>query len=254
MKIADDISNELVITIDEFDPIDALAKQLNSDPMWPNGEAPDISLSSNAAPNEVVAAAVKHWGFDRGSIQTFEIVEIRKIGLHAKPGCSASLMRSDLGWKILLFRDEPHYKTGFWWTRFYDAPEAEVGAVNGGQPVDSFRLPSHPPFTNTISASAQNLLGMLKPGMTRTQLKQHFGMDGGVQSVIVERYYLDDKAADGTVIMFELAFRPAKMDQATFADPREQADWLQAHRKDLFQPDDVVVAVGTPYVSTVHLD
>ena len=79
-------------------------------------------------------------------------------------------------------------------------------------------------------------------------------MDGGVQFAIVERYYLNDKAADGTVIMFELAFRPAKMDEATFADPRMQAGWLQAHSKDLFQPDDVVVAVGTPYVSRVASD
>jgi hypothetical protein len=120
--------------------------------------------------------------------------------------------------------------------------------------ADSFRLRSHPPFTNTISANAQKLLDTLKPGMTRAQLKQHFSMDGGPQSVIVERYYLDDKAADGTVIMFELAFRPAKMDDATFADTRKQADWLTAHRADWFQPDDIVVAVGTPYISRVAYD
>jgi hypothetical protein len=120
--------------------------------------------------------------------------------------------------------------------------------------ADSFRLPSHPPFTNTISASAQKLLGTLKPGMTRADLKKHFGMDGGFQSGIIARYYLDDKAADGTVIMFELAFRPAKMDAATFADTRKQADWLTAHQADWFQPDDIVVAVGTPYISRCHYD
>ena len=109
-----------------LDPIDALARKLNSDRMWPNGEVPIISLSSNAAPKEVVGRAVKMWGFDRGHIKTFEIVEIRKIRLDAKPDCSAAVIRSDLGRKILLFRYESHQKMNFGWTRFYDVPkEAE---------------------------------------------------------------------------------------------------------------------------------
>ncbi len=119
------------------DPIAALAKKLNSDPMWPNGKAPFISLSSNAAPKEVVASAVKMWGFDSGHIKRFEIVEVRTIRLDAMPNCSAALIESDLGRKILLFRYEPHEKMSFWWTRFYDAPqeaEPEKGAANGASP------------------------------------------------------------------------------------------------------------------------
>jgi hypothetical protein len=107
------------------DPIEALARRLNSDPLWPNGEAPTISLLSNAAPKEVVASAVKMWGFDRGHIKTYQILEVRNIQLAAMPGCSAALVRSDLGTKILLFRYERHDKMSFWWARFYDAPEAE---------------------------------------------------------------------------------------------------------------------------------
>ena len=76
------------------------------------------------------------WGFDSGHIKTFKIVEVRKIPLDAMPGCSAALIESDLGSKILLFKYEPRDKTSFWWTRFYDAPkEAEPnGATNGASP------------------------------------------------------------------------------------------------------------------------
>jgi hypothetical protein len=120
--------------------------------------------------------------------------------------------------------------------------------------ADSLGLFSHPPFTNTISASAQKLLGTLKPGMTRAQLEKHFRMDGGCFSTMVPRYYLDDKATNRTVIMFEVAFRPAKMDEATFADPRKRSDWFTAHSPYWGQPDDIVVAVGTPYISRVSYD
>jgi hypothetical protein len=111
------------------DPVDALARKLNSDPMWPNGEAPTLSLSSNAAPKEVVASAVKLWGFDRGHIKTYHILEVRKVQLTAMPDCSAALIESDLGTKILLFRHERDDKMSFWWTRFYDAPEAKLDGV-----------------------------------------------------------------------------------------------------------------------------
>jgi hypothetical protein len=120
----------------QFDPIDALARELNSHPLWPNGEAPNISLSSNATPKEVATRAVEMWGFDGGHIKTYQILEVRQIRLDAMPGCAAALIESDLGKKILLFRYEQHGKTGLWWTRFYNAPEeAESNhAANAVQP------------------------------------------------------------------------------------------------------------------------
>jgi hypothetical protein len=120
--------------------------------------------------------------------------------------------------------------------------------------ADFFHLPSHPPFTNTISARAQELLGTLEPGMTRAQLERHFIMDGGGQSVLISRYYLDDQATDSTVIMFEVSFRPAGMDAATWTNPQKRAGWFQAHRKVSFQPSDVVISVWTPYISSIHYD
>ena len=88
----------------QSDPIDTLTQRLNSDPLWPNGEAPIISLSSNATPKEVVASAVKMWGVDSGGIKTYQIREVRKVELNAMTNSSAALLESDLGKKILLFK------------------------------------------------------------------------------------------------------------------------------------------------------
>ena len=114
------------------DPIDVLTTKLNSDPMWPNGEAPRISLPSNAAPKEVVASAAKMWGFDSGHIKTYQVLGVRKMRLDGMPDCSAALIESDLGRKILLFRYEQHGKRSFWWTRFFAVP-LEAGTVNGSE-------------------------------------------------------------------------------------------------------------------------
>lgn len=105
--------------------IDALVEKLNSSPLWTNGDFPIIELSSNATPQEVVESAVSKWSLEGGMISTFRILETRKVQLHGMPDCSAALIESDSGMKILLFR----YSRGVglkndWWTRFFDAPEA----------------------------------------------------------------------------------------------------------------------------------
>lgn len=127
------IINDCALAAPRSDPVEALANKLNSEPMWPNGQAPVISLSSNATPREVVASAVKTWGFESGQIKAFEIVRVGKIRLDAMPECSAALIQSDLGRKILLFKYVRHGETGFWWTRFCDAPpEAEANSAANG--------------------------------------------------------------------------------------------------------------------------
>jgi len=79
-------------------------------------------------------------------------------------------------------------------------------------------------------------------------------------SPVVERLWFDDKRADGKVVKFEVAFRPVGMDEATFADPEKQANWLRARdwfHQDwdkTFQPDDIVVAIGTPYLEVPITD
>lgn len=104
------------------DSINMLVQKLNSDihGMWVNGEYPIIRLPADAKPEEVITQAVKMTGFDRGHIKTYRIREMRrvvKLNAHNMENCSAVLVNSDLGTKILLFRYEG--KTG-WWTRFYD--------------------------------------------------------------------------------------------------------------------------------------
>lgn len=114
------------------DPIGNLIDKLNADEhgMWVNGMYPAIKLPSNAAPEEILAQAVKMIGFDQGHIKTYRLQEVRRVKLKtAGMGtCSAALVESDLGAKVLLFRYEG--PTTGWWTRFYDASkESKVWSV-----------------------------------------------------------------------------------------------------------------------------
>ena len=114
--------------------IDVLVQELNSsNGLWRNGGYPIIALSSNATLQEVVSAAVTKWSLDGGQIKTFRILEARKIELKHLPDCSAALIDSNLGKKVLLFRYE---RPGSWWTRFVDVTEkAEPSApANGASP------------------------------------------------------------------------------------------------------------------------
>jgi len=109
------------------DPINKIVLKLNSDKygMWVNGFHPIISLPANAKPEEVIAEAVKMVGFDAGHIKTYKIVEIRKVEFNAPNmrNCSAALIASDLGLKVLLFKFEKYENGSNWWTRWYDASE-----------------------------------------------------------------------------------------------------------------------------------
>lgn len=101
-------------------PIDTLVQRLNATGgMWINGEYPDISLPSDAKPNEVLTQAVEMVGFDQGHIKTYQIQEIREVQLNTET-YSAALVQSDLGKKIFLFKPERNNR---WWTRFYDVEE-----------------------------------------------------------------------------------------------------------------------------------
>ena len=102
------------------DQIDALVERLNATRgMWINGEYPDISLPSDAKPNEVLDHAILMFGFDQGHIKTYQIQEIREVQLDTET-YSAALVQSDLGKKVFLFKPERNNR---WWTRFYDVEE-----------------------------------------------------------------------------------------------------------------------------------
>jgi hypothetical protein len=106
------------------DPIDRIVQKLNTDKhdLWANGAYPVISFPANAKPETVIAQAVKMTGFDNGHIKTYKIVKIRraKLNAHNMRNCSAALIESDLGTKVILFR---YNNKSSWWTRFYDVLE-----------------------------------------------------------------------------------------------------------------------------------
>lgn len=107
------------------DPIDKLVTQYNASyGLWINGTYPDIELPPDAKPDEVLAQAVQKWGFDQGHIKSYKIREMREltklnVGENEAP-YMATLIESDLGTKIFLFRAERNNR---WWVRFCDVPE-----------------------------------------------------------------------------------------------------------------------------------
>ncbi len=115
-----------LITSTTNDPIDMLVQKLNVDThgLWVNGLYPDIELPEDAKPEEVIAQAFKMIGFDKGHIKTYQVSKIRRVNLnaHGWEKCSAAIIESDLGKKILLFKYEEKLR---WWTRFYDVPDTK---------------------------------------------------------------------------------------------------------------------------------
>ena len=109
-------------------PIDILANRINSDEsgLWVNGIFPRLDLPPHASSKQVIDKAVQEAIFDEGRIKTYNIIEIRTVNLKRKPNCSAALMKTNLGQKILLF----NYEGSMWWSRFYDAPKKQAEPVN----------------------------------------------------------------------------------------------------------------------------
>jgi hypothetical protein len=108
------------------DSIDALVERLNGDTAAGRGISPIIDLASNAVPQEIVGRAAKHWVVDGGQIKTFKILEVRNVSVKtlSESNCSAALIDSNLGKKILLFS---YRGERGWWTHFYNADIHESG-------------------------------------------------------------------------------------------------------------------------------
>jgi hypothetical protein len=102
------------------DSIDALVTDLNSDKfgLWVNGIFPSLDLPPEASSKQVIDKAVLMAGFDEERITSYQIVEIRRVDLKAVPDCSAALLKTNIGEKILLFK----YEGTLWWSRFFDIP------------------------------------------------------------------------------------------------------------------------------------
>jgi hypothetical protein len=86
-----------------------------------NGGSPILGLSSNASTNAVIDKATHmiYFGDEGKKIEKYSIVEIRKVDLKAQPNCSAALLKTNLGEKVLLFK----YQGNDWWTRFFEVPK-----------------------------------------------------------------------------------------------------------------------------------
>jgi len=116
-----------------------------------------------------------------------------------------------------------------------------------------------------VSPEMQKALQKLHVGMTRKQVEQSFSLDGGLQSDTISRYFIKDLQVGGQVVMLCVVFRPSYMDQKTFADLEKRYAASQhpslKHLKAIqkaaiypFDPDDVVVGFGKPYLSGLSID
>lgn len=120
----------------QSDPVSRLLRKV-IDPfgLWLNGTYPIIQLPSSATPREVLAESIKWHVFDKGHIEKYEVLEVRRgIKINAGipfPEFSAVRIESDQGNQILLMYYQP--ETKFWWTRFYDTPEVAAEAIEWGK-------------------------------------------------------------------------------------------------------------------------
>jgi hypothetical protein len=124
-------------------------------------------------------------------------------------------------------------------------------------PPSAASVPGRPPINySSLSVEDRLRLEQLKPGITRKQVLQHFTADGGLIFPMSERYYLrGTRLADANkVVMVEITFKPAAMDEATFSDPQRRSAWFRSHDWFPGAPNDVVRAVSIPYESGVAID
>lgn len=116
----------------------------------------------------------------------------------------------------------------------------------------------HPRFDlSVLSAAERRHLEELKTGMTRKQLEAHFNADGGLIVPFAERYYLRDTRPphrQNKVVMVDIAFKPAAMDEATFSDPQLREAWIRTHNWYPGDPNDIVKAFSNAYESGIAID
>ena len=109
------------------DPIDELVQRLDSQGkrFWANKAYPVIEFPPDAAPKDVLAKAVTMWGFDKGQIKEYRILEVREVQFSrvTEDPYFAGLIDSDLGMKILLFKPKEDNR---WWTMVYDIEDANA--------------------------------------------------------------------------------------------------------------------------------
>lgn len=134
---------------------------------------------------------------------------------------------------------------------------ASAHVVAGEQKAAQITFPNRPRFnTSALSPSERRQLEQVKPGITRKQLAEHFAADGGLIFPFAERYYLRDirlPQRPNTVVMLDVAFKPAAMDEATFSDPRRRVAWI--HNHDWSEnSNDIVKAFSKPYESGIAID
>jgi hypothetical protein len=119
------------------------------------------------------------------------------------------------------------------------------------------RFLPHPAFdVGGLPATARQRLEAVKVGITRKQLSVHFVADGGLIFPFAERYYLRDTTVPGQlgkVVMLDLAFKPAAMDEETFSNPIRRVEWMRKHDWSA-KATDTVQAFSKPYVSGIAID
>ncbi|HLX96148.1 MAG TPA: hypothetical protein VKU37_10435 [Verrucomicrobiae bacterium] len=102
------------------DPIDRLMTQVPFEDVASYLCQP-VDLTSNASPEQVVAALSRRGTFQDDRITSFKILEARRVHSRQKGAesvyYSAVLMESNLGRKIVLLQPS---NTG-WWYKIYDA-------------------------------------------------------------------------------------------------------------------------------------
>lgn len=106
----------------QADAIETLVSRLSSSHgLWENGLFPKLDLPASASTEQVVARVFQMTGFDKGRVENYHILEIRRVRIPwaGLDSYTAVLVDTELGKKIVLLKHEG--PAVGWWSRVYDA-------------------------------------------------------------------------------------------------------------------------------------
>jgi hypothetical protein len=115
-------------------------------------------------------------------------------------------------------------------------------------------------FVDQLSRADRRTLALIKVGMTRREVDKLLAHNGGLIFGYSEDYFLPETRFRGpenpnTIVAIDIEFKPAAMDEATFADSERRNAWILNHKwTPWHDPDDVVRVMSKPYAGNIAID
>jgi len=104
----------------------------------------------------------------------------------------------------------------------------------------------------SLPRQVRQALEKVHVGMTRKEVEKSMRADGGWG--YGERYYVPGFVVKSKLVMIKIAFQPAGMPDAIYANGLVRVEWMQNHDLSVRWSDDVVRQIGEPFLSGGAID